>query len=51
MLDEIDPLDYVLAENLGKTLAEIRAMPSRDFAEWRAFLYYRSEMQQLHSKG
>lgn len=49
MLETIDPLDYMLAIDLGKSLGEVRAMPNRDFAEWSAFYTYRSEMEKLHA--
>jgi hypothetical protein len=50
MLEEIDPIDFLLAESLGKSLGEVRALPNSEIVEWRAFLRWRSEMQRLHSR-
>jgi hypothetical protein len=47
MLGDLDPLDFLLAEGLGKTLGEIRALPNAEVVEWRAFYKYRSEMEKL----
>lgn len=47
MLNEIDQIDFVLAENLGKSLSEIRSMPNAEIVQWRAFLHYRDEMQKV----
>jgi hypothetical protein len=49
MLEEIDPIDFILAENLGMSLGQVRALPNSEIVEWRAFLRYRAEMQKLHS--
>jgi len=43
----LDPMDFVLAEKLHKSLAEVRAMPNAEIVQWRAFFHYRSEMQKL----
>lgn len=29
------------------SLGQVRALPNAEIEEWRAFLYYRSEMQKL----
>lgn len=38
---EIDAFPFVLARDLGLTLAQVRAMPHAEYAEWAAF--YRAE--------
>lgn len=48
MLGEIDALDFMLAEALGKTLGEIRSMPNSELVEWRAYYRVRAEMEKLH---
>ena len=49
MLEELDPYEFVLAERLGMTLAELSdRMTTREFAAWQAFDVYRIEMQKLN---
>lgn len=38
---EIDAFPFILARDLGMTLAAVRAMPNTEYAEWVA--YYRVE--------
>lgn len=47
MLGEIDSFDFVLAADLGMSLADVRALNEAEFVEWRAFYLYRSEMERL----
>lgn len=49
MLGDLDPLDFLLAEKLGKTLAEIRALPNAEVEAWRAFHRVRGELEKLHA--
>lgn len=46
-MGKVDTIDYVLAENLGKSLAEIRALESYEIEEWRAFLEVRAVKDEL----
>ena len=39
--------DFVLAELLGKSLGEIRALPNAEVVEWMAFLAYRRAVAEL----
>lgn len=39
-------MDFVLAENLGKSLAEVRSMPHVEYVEWAAFYTWRYAAQQ-----
>lgn len=39
--------DFVLAELLGKSLGEVRAMPNAEVVEWMAFLAYRRAVQEV----
>ena len=50
MEGELDPFDFVLAEAIGKTIAEIGAMSNREYLSWRAFHVYRNAMRELASK-
>jgi hypothetical protein len=50
MMDEIDPLPFILAEKLGKSLQEIDELPYSEIVAWRAFYRYRTEMEALHAK-
>lgn len=34
---EIDAFPFILARDLGMTLAAVRAMPNSEYAEWVAF--------------
>lgn len=43
----VDPLDFILAEALGKSLGEIRALPNAEIVQWRAFFHWRKEMVAL----
>jgi hypothetical protein len=46
MLGDLSPMDFVLAETLGKSLGEVRAMPQSEFAEWEAFYKYRRAQEE-----
>lgn len=48
MLGEIDAIDYVLAEKLGKSLGEIRALPNAEIVEWGAYLRVCAAHAELH---
>ncbi len=39
--------DFVLAELLGKSLGEVRALPNAEVVEWMAFLAYRRAVAEL----
>lgn len=45
MLGEVDVFDYVLAEKLGKTLGEVRAMPNDEYVEWRCYHEVRAALE------
>lgn len=51
MLGELDATDFILAENLGKTLVEIGDMPNSEVVAWRAWLKYRAAMSDLNSRA
>lgn len=48
MLGNRDTFEFIAAEQLGKTPAEIRAMPARDLEDYRAFCRVRAELRELH---
>ena len=39
--------DFVLGELLGKSLGEVRALPTAEVVEWMAFLAYRRAMAEV----
>ena len=47
MEGELDPFDFMLAERLGKTLAEIGAMSNNEYLRWRAFHVWRQAMAEM----
>ena len=50
MLGTHDLLTFVLAERLGKTLGEVRALPRREVEEWAAFYRYRELHEELRAR-
>lgn len=44
-LGEDDPFQFVLAENLGKSLVELEDMPQSEYVRWVAFNGWRTAMQ------
>lgn len=51
MLGEVDTLEFVLAQDLGKGLGEVRAMPNAELVEWRAYYRFRHVMDDLASRS
>lgn len=43
----LDQFDFVLAERLGKTLAEIGAMSNNEYLRWKAWHVYRAAMKDM----
>jgi len=43
--------DFVLAEMLGKSLGEVRALPNAEVVEWMAFLAYRRALAEVEQRG
>ena len=39
--------DFVLAEMLGKSLGEVRALPNAEVVEWMAYLAYRRALAEI----
>lgn len=46
----MDTFQFVLAQDLGKTLDELDAMPRREYLAWRAYYTWRASMQELEAK-
>lgn len=44
MLGEVDVLDFILAEKLGMSLGQVRALPNSELVEWAAFETWRGAM-------
>jgi hypothetical protein len=52
MLEEIDPLEFIVARDLGMTLAELDArMGAGEWVRWRAFYVYEGAMKKLYGLG
>lgn len=45
-----DPFDFILAEALGMSLGQVRALPNSEIVEWSAFYKWRHAMQELEAK-
>lgn len=50
MEGDLDAFDFILAENLGMTLAQIGQMSNREYLGWRAFYTYRTAMRDMKKK-
>lgn len=46
----IDVFDFVLAESLGMTLGQVRAMPNVEYVQWRAFYKVRHALQNMRQQ-
>lgn len=52
MTGEEDPLEYVLARELGMTLAELAArMGAGEWVRWRAFYIFEGAMKQFYGSA
>lgn len=47
MQGEMDTFPFVLAQDLGRTLEEVGAMPNREYVAWRAYYTYHAAMAKL----
>lgn len=48
MVGELDPFDFILAEALHMTIADMHdRMPNDEYIAWQAFYTYRAAQQQL----
>lgn len=45
MKSEVDHFPFILAEELGKTLGEIDAMPHAEYVQWKAWTVFKRSMQ------
>jgi len=43
----MDAFDFVLAENLHLTLAQVGQMSNHEYLRWRAFYVYRNAMREM----
>lgn len=46
----MDPFEFILAEALGLTLSQVRALPNAEFMEWRAFWVWRQAMEDFEAR-
>lgn len=44
MIGDRDPFDFMLAKDLGLTLAQVRQMDHAEYVEWRAFYTFQRGM-------
>jgi hypothetical protein len=47
MLGEVDAFRFRLGIQLGKSLAEVDAMPYREYVQWKAFAEYERAHRQV----
>lgn len=47
MEGEMDAFDFILAERLGKTLAEVGAMSNHEYLRWKAWDVYVKAMKAM----
>lgn len=47
MTGTLDSFDFTLAQDLSRTLGEVRAMPNSEVVEWRAYYRYHTAMDDL----
>jgi hypothetical protein len=52
MEEEIDPFDFLLAESLHMTIAEMQdRMSNAEYVAWRAFYVYRNAQEEMALKA
>ena len=47
MEGDLDPFDFVLAEKLGMTLAQVDAMSNNEYLRWKAYAVYQRAMAEM----
>jgi len=47
MEGDLDPFDFILAERLGLTLAQVGAMSNHEYLRWKAWHVYRQAMSEM----
>lgn len=47
MEGDLDPFDFMLAEQLGLTLAQVGEMSNNEYVRWRAWHVYRQAMAEM----
>jgi hypothetical protein len=47
MEGDLDPFDFLLAEKLGMSLAQVDAMSNNEYLRWRAWTVYRQAMAEM----
>lgn len=50
MEGELDTFQFVLAQDLGMTLAQLGEMSFDEYLHWQAFYTYRAAMAELEAK-
>lgn len=48
MEGELDPFDFVLAEALHLTLAQVNALSNNEYQRWRAYHVWRAAMAEMN---
>lgn len=49
--DAAEVFEFVLAQDLGLTLGQVRGMPHREYVEWRSFYKARHAVQTMQEKA
>lgn len=47
-MDELDAFEFVLAEQLHKTLTEVRAMPNTEYESFRAWYRVKAALREAN---
>lgn len=47
LMGDLDAFPFILARDLGMTLAAVRAMPNTEYAEWAAFYQVERRVQKI----
>lgn len=48
---DVDAFPFILAQDLGMTLGEVRAMPNTEYVEWVAFYHVRRRIGKIWRDG
>lgn len=50
LLGELDAIDFMLAQDLGMSLGDVRALPNSEVEEWRGWYQVRAQQAELEAK-
>jgi hypothetical protein len=49
-LDETDTFPFILARDLGWSVAQLDALPHREYVQWRAFYTWEAAMRDFEAR-